>query len=136
MLLACTTSLYIFRNQCERRICNGDCTVRTCFFTFLTSDTSEFTCSCNGFSLCMRATANKCFLIIWCKFNQMMRTFCNTFTAGLTGFTVNNCYSVYNMNCIKRTSFYTASKSHTSIIACFGSAAWNECHHSQSSTPV
>ena len=77
----------------------------------------------------MRATANKCFLIIWCKFNQMMRTFCNTFTAGFTGFTVNNCYSVYNMNCIKRTSFYTASKSHTSIIACFGSAAWNECHH-------
>ena len=59
----------------------------------------------------------------------MMRTFRNTFTAGLTGFTVNNCYSVYNMNCIKRTSFYTASKSHTSIIACFGSAAWNECHH-------
>ena len=85
-------------------ICNSDCTVRTCFSHFLTSDTSEDSHAVvTAFSLCMRATANKCF------FDHMVQVqsddadiFCNTFTAGLTGFTVNNCYSVYNMNCIKR----------------------------------
>ena len=60
----------------------------------------------------------------------MLRTCSNTFTAGLTYLLINLCNTVNNMNCIKRTSLYTASESKTSIVTSLRSTVWNKCHSS------
>ena len=110
-------------------VCNSDRTVWTGLLAFLASDTSDLTGCCYCFALCSRTASYECLLFVWCKFNQVMRTFGDTFAAGLTCFAVNDCNTVYDMDRIKRTGFYTASESHTAVIAGFGSAARDKCHH-------
>ena len=106
-------------------VCNSDRTVRTGLLTLLTSDTSKFTGSCNSLAFSMGAAAYESLLLVWCKLDQMMRTFCDTFTAGFTCITVYDCNTVHDMDRIKRTGFYAASESHPYV----GTGARDECHH-------
>ena len=82
-----------------------------------------------AFAFGMGAAAYESLLLVWCKLDQMMRTFCNTLTTGFTCITVYDCNTVHDMDRIKRTGFYAASESHTSIGTGFGTAARDECHH-------
>lgn len=79
-------------------ICHSDRTVRTGLLALLTSDASNLAGFCDCLSFGMGAAAYKSFLLIWCKLDQMMRAFCNTFTTGFTFVTVNHCHTVNNMD--------------------------------------
>ena len=119
---------FVIINMCTE-VSNSDRTVWTGILTFFTSDTSDLTGGSYCFALCMGTASYECLLFVWHKFDQVMRTFGNTFTTGFAGFSVNDCNTIYDMDRIKRTGFYTASESHTAVIAGFGSAARDKCHH-------
>src|SRR5699024_7470899 len=69
------------------------------------------------------------FLLIRYKLNQMPRTCCHTFSAGLTCFLIYNRDSILNMNRVKRTCCHAASFSKTSECTCFRSSVLHHVDH-------
>ena len=58
----------------------------------------------------------------------MFRTCGYALSAGFAGFFVHLCNSVHNMDCVKRTCLYTATKAKTAIITGFCPAAGHKGH--------
>ena len=102
---------------------------RTVLLTFFAADTACLTGFCHSLSFCMRSAEYSCLLLIRHKLNQMSRTFLHTFSARLTCFPVHNRNAVHNVNGIKGTRLYAASKSKTPVCTCLCSAAWHKRHH-------
>ena len=58
----------------------------------------------------------------------MFWTCSNTFATCFTSIFVNDCNTVYDMDCIEWTCFHTVTKSKTSVVTGFWSTIWNKCH--------
>ena len=110
-------------------ICYGNSAVRTGFLTFFAADTSHLTGRSNSFSFIMRTAAHKGGLGIGNQLDQMIRTFGNTFAAGLALFFISNSHTVDNVDGITGTGLYAASESHTAIGTAFCTAARDKGHH-------
>ena len=110
-------------------IFHGNCTVWTCFFALLTADTSNLTGIHHLFALIMGAAVHSHFLVVRNQLDQMSRTFGNTFATGFTCFFIYYCNAIYNMNGIKWTDLYAASKATAAICTGLCSAVWHERKH-------
>ena len=106
------------------------------FLTFFTSDTAKLTGSRNCFTFGVGATGYTDLFVIWYKLDQMTRTFCNAFTAGLTCFLIYDCNAIYYMNSVKWTYFYAASNPIHPYVQFFAPLPGMKAIISQSSTPV
>mgnify|MGYP007007660309 CR=1 FL=1 len=122
---ACTL---IVINVCTE-IGNCDCLGRTVLLTFFTANTTKLAGSCNCLTFCVGAAGYTYLFVIWYQFDQVTRTFGNTFAAGFTCLLIYNRNTIHYMDRIKRTCLYTASEAHTSECTVFCTAAWDESHH-------
>ena len=94
---------------------NSDRLAWTGFFTFFTADASNIAGCSHSFSFVMGIAGYKGKLFIRNQFDQMSRTFCHTFSAGLTCLPVNNSNTLYYLNSVERTGLHTVSISQTAV---------------------
>lgn len=127
--LTCAAVGAFFIINMSTEICYGNSAVRTGFLTFFTADTSHLTGRSNSFSFIMRTAAHKGGLGIGNQLDQMIRTFGNTFAAGLALLLICHSHTVDNVDGIKGTGLYAASESHTAIGTAFCTAARDKGHH-------
>ena len=85
-------------------------------YAHFTTYTSNGTCSHYILTFILGAALNQMFLVVRHQLNQMLRTYGNTFAAGLTCILVYHCHTIYNVDGVKRTCLNTRAFSKASIV--------------------
>ena len=106
----------------------GDCLYRTILFALLTANTAVVAGIHCCFTFIQRTASHSHFLIIRYQFNQMMRTYGYAFAAGFAFLFVNDSDTIFNMDGIKGTCFYTGTVAKAALVTFFCSASRNKCH--------
>ena len=103
--------------------------LRTVLLAERTADTADLAILHGNRSLILGAAGYRILCIIGYEGNQVLRTNLHTLTTRLTCFLIDNGYSVYDMNGVKRTHGYTASKPETTVVAALRTAIRDEGKH-------
>ena len=85
------------------------------FYAFSAADTAYLTGAHNCFSFVLGTAGHHLFLIIRDQLNDLLRTFCHAFAAGLTFFFVYLCNAVDNVDRIKGADLYAGAITQTAV---------------------
>ena len=98
----------------------------------LTECTADTTCAAllhRHRTFCLGATCHQILCIVRNQRNQVLRTCCDTFSTCLAGFLIDNCYAVYDMDCVEGTCLYAVTETGTTIITGFRTSVWDKGKH-------
>ena len=119
-LCADSAALTGFRiNLCEE-VRHFRCANRAVSLTECTADTTCTTLLHRHSAFCLGAACHQILCIVRNQRNQVLRTYCDTFSTCLAGFLIDNCYAVYDMDCVEGTCLYAVTETGTTIITGFG----------------
>ena len=105
-------------NLCEE-VRHFRCANRAVSLTECTADTTCAALLHRHRTFCLGATCHQILCIVRNQRNQVLRTCCDTFSTCLAGFLIDNCYAVYDMDCVEGTCLYAVTETGTTIITGF-----------------